>query len=117
MLAEYPGETYQQIINRVLSATDPLPSLAGKCRTGGRLNLRKALTPIRLTGTAGPGNGPFQVHLTATTNLTCILQVSTNLPDWLPLFTNSTLTTGAFDFSDDQATNSAQRFYRAVVSP
>src|SRR2546427_697823 len=45
MLAKYPAESYQQIIARVLSATDPLPSLAGKCVTGGRLNLRKALSP------------------------------------------------------------------------
>lgn len=117
MLAEYPGETHQQIINRVLSATDPLPSLAGKCQTGGRLNLRKALTPIRLTGTPSPGNGPFQLHLTAATNLTCVLQASSDLAGWSSIFTNSTSTTGAFDFADDQATNSAQRFYRAVTAP
>src|SRR6185503_14013137 len=36
MLARYPTETHQQIIARVLAATDPLPALAGKCVTGGR---------------------------------------------------------------------------------
>ena len=84
LLAEYPGESHQQIINRLLSATDPLPSLAGKCATGGRLNLRKALTPIRLTGMRAATNGPFQLHLSAATNLTCIIQVSTNLTSWFP---------------------------------
>jgi subtilisin family serine protease len=117
MLAEYPTESYQQIINRVLSATDPLPSLAGKCVTGGRLNLRKALTPIRLTGVAATGNGPFQLHLSATTNLTCVIQVSTNLVSWSPLFTNATSASGTFDFTDNQSTNWPQRFYRAVASP
>ncbi|HXT39119.1 MAG TPA: S8 family serine peptidase, partial [Candidatus Angelobacter sp.] len=43
LMAHYPGDTYQQIIRRVLSSTDPLPSLAGNTVTGGRLNLYKAL--------------------------------------------------------------------------
>jgi hypothetical protein len=115
MLAEYPGETHQQIINRVLSATDPLPSLAGKCVTGGRLNLRKALTPIRLAVTAAAGNSPFQLHVSATTNLTCIIQVSTNLVSWSPLCTNTTSSTGTFEFTDTQSTNCPRRFYRAVA--
>ncbi|HUR56329.1 MAG TPA: S8 family serine peptidase [Opitutaceae bacterium] len=41
--AHFPGEDYRKIIQRVLSGTDPLPSLAGKTTTGGRLNLFKAL--------------------------------------------------------------------------
>jgi subtilisin family serine protease len=117
MLAEYPGETYQQIISRVLSATDPLPSLAGKCVTGGRLNLRKALTPIRLTGSAAPGGGPFELRLLATTNLACVIQVSTNLVSWSPIFTNTTSSAGTFDYTDSQSTNLTWRFYRAVSSP
>ena len=115
LLAEYPAEGCQQIINRVLSATDPLPSLAGKCVTGGRLNLRKALTPIRLTGAATTGNGPFQLHLSATTNLTCVIQVSTNLASWSPLFTNTTSAGGTFDFTDNQSTHCSRCFYRAVA--
>jgi PKD repeat protein len=41
--AYYPNENYRRIIQRILSNTDPLPSLAGKTITGGRLNLAKAL--------------------------------------------------------------------------
>jgi subtilisin family serine protease len=117
MLAEYPAESYRQIINRVLSATDPLPSLAGKCVTGGRLNLRKALTPIRLTCSAAAGGGPFELHLSATTNLTCVIQASTDLAGWSPLCTNTTSSTGSFDYTDSQSTNLARRFYRAVSWP
>jgi subtilisin family serine protease len=116
MLAEYPGESYHQIINRVLSATDPLPSLAGKCVTGGRLNLRKALTPIRLTGSVA-GGGPFELHLSATTDLTCVIQGSTDLINWSPLCTNTTSSAGSFDYTDYESTNLTQRFYRAVASP
>jgi large repetitive protein len=43
LLARYPSENYQQIINRILSNVDRLPGLAGKCMSGGRLNLHKAL--------------------------------------------------------------------------
>src|SRR5205814_981416 len=48
LMAHFPNDNYQQIINRILSNVDPLPSLEGKCVSGGRLNLQKALS----------GNGP-----------------------------------------------------------
>jgi subtilisin family serine protease len=117
MLAEYPNENYRQIINRVLSATDPVPSLAGKCVTGGRLNLRKALTPIRLIGSAAGADRPFQLHVSATTNLTCIVQCSMDLGAWASLCTNTTSSSGSFDYADAQSTNCTRRFYRAVASP
>ena len=44
LMAEFPGLTYRQIIDRLLGTVDPLPSLAGRCITGGRLNLAKALS-------------------------------------------------------------------------
>jgi len=43
LMAHYPNDNYQQIIKRVLANVDPLPALAGKCVSGGRLDLRKAL--------------------------------------------------------------------------
>src|SRR5713226_6285685 len=70
--AHYPTNNYRQIINRILSGVDPLPSLAGKCATGGRLNLQKALgaapPPSTLTAnfTANPtsGQAPLMVQFT-----------------------------------------------------
>jgi subtilisin family serine protease len=41
--AHYPALTHHQVIKRVLYGVDVLPSLAGKCVTGGRLNLAKVL--------------------------------------------------------------------------
>jgi subtilisin family serine protease len=115
MLVEYPGESHPQIINRLLSATDPLPSLTGKCVTGGRLNLRKALTPIRLTGSVATANGPFQLHLSAATNLACVIQASTDPTSWVTICTNTTSSTGTFDYTDPQSTNLTRRYYRAVT--
>jgi subtilisin family serine protease len=117
LLAEYPRDTHQQIIDRVLRVVDKVPVLAGKCITGGRLNLRRALTPIRLTGIQSTSGGPFRLQVSATTNLNCIVQVSTNLGTWLPICTNCTSADGTFDFTDDQSTGWAQRFYRVVAVP
>jgi subtilisin family serine protease len=123
MLAKYPAETHQQIITRVLSATDPLPALAGKCVTGGRLNLRNALSPpIHLAALFTGNQQPFQFRVTDGPNRTFTIQVSTNLSDtntasWVSLLTNTTSCAGTFDFTDNQSTNSPQRFYRAVSSP
>jgi large repetitive protein len=41
--SQHPSDSHVQIIHRLLSATDPLPSLTGKCVSGGRLNLQRAL--------------------------------------------------------------------------
>jgi len=44
VMTEFPGLTYRQIIDRLLGTVDPLPSLTGRCTTGGRLNLANALS-------------------------------------------------------------------------
>jgi subtilisin family serine protease len=118
MLAKYPDEIYQQIITRLLNATDPLPALTGKCVTGGRLNLHNALSPpINLVASLTVNGIPFQLHLSSGPNRLCIVEVSPDLMNWSPVFTNTTSTNGTFDFTDSQSTNSAQRFYRATASP
>jgi subtilisin family serine protease len=118
MLAKYPAENYQQIIARILNATDPVPGLAGKCVTGGRLNLWKALSPpLNLVSLPGTNGAPFQLRLFAGANRTCAIQSSPDLLSWFPIFTNTTATNGSFDFVDYDSTNASQRFYRAVAAP
>ena len=48
LMAKYPGENARQIINRILASVDVIPSLTGRCRTGGRLNLARAISPSLL---------------------------------------------------------------------
>ncbi len=67
--ARYPAETYRQHIDRVLAAVDPLPALAGKCVTGGRLNLARALGPVLVANfamSASSGVLPLVVNFTNT---------------------------------------------------
>jgi len=115
MKVKYPSESHQQLIARVLNGVDPLPALAGKCVTGGRLNLRKALSPpIQLTSISAPGSLPYQLRVSAGPNRSCVVESSTNLTNWLPIHTNTTSAAGTFDYSASAATNSPRYFFRAV---
>ena len=65
--ARYPAESYRQLIDRVFAATDPLPALTGKCVTGGRLNLARALGPSVIADFAASplaGEAPLTVRFT-----------------------------------------------------
>lgn len=59
LVAQFPTESYSAIITRLLNGTDKIPALAGKTKSGGRLNLANALlgtpppTPVR------PANDAF----------------------------------------------------------
>jgi len=64
MRAQYPTETYQKLISRVLGAVDAPSGLATKCVTGGRLNLANALNPPVLAGftmTTTTGSTPLTI--------------------------------------------------------
>ena len=114
--AKYPTENYQQIIERLLKATDSLPSLAGKCVTGGRLNLKKALNPdVRLASLAAAGQGAFPLRVSAWSNRQCVLQVSSDMTSWTSIYTNQTSTNGYFDYTNSAM--GAQGFFRAVGAP
>jgi subtilisin family serine protease len=117
LMAQYPADTYRDTIARLLGSVDPLPSLAGKCRTGGRLNLFKALRTIRVAAVSTNGYTPFQLRVAGGLNRTCVVEATTNLLNWSPVFTNTSSADGTFVYTDDSATNSPARFYRATANP
>jgi hypothetical protein len=55
--------------------------------------------------------GAARVSVTGLAGQTYIIQTSTNLVNWVPIYTNG----GSFMFTDPNATNSSQQFYRAVM--
>ena len=117
LMTQYPTDTYQETITRLLNSTDPLPSLAGKCRTGGRLNLRKALRTILVSAPASLTNAPFQIRVAGGLNRIVTVEATTNFIAWTPIFTNTTTTNSTFSFSDNQTTNFPKRFFRATAAP
>jgi subtilisin family serine protease len=117
VLTRFPNEPYQHTITRLLNATDPLPSLAGKCVTGGRLNLRHALVPpIRLTSVSSTLAGQLQFRVISAPVRRCVVEKSSDLAQWSPLLTNVTSALGFFEFTDPALTTSP-RFYRAGAAP
>lgn len=96
----YFEEDYTELITRLLTTTDPLPSLAGKCRSGGRLNLNKAVTqspvdllvtPSDLSFAGQTGSFPSSTKTYWLTNFgTASLDwTAGNSESWLSLSANS----------------------------
>ncbi len=65
----------------------------------------------QLSAALRSGNGAFQFAVTSDPGVTNIIQASTNLVNWDPIYTNI----GSFTFTNLTATNYPQRFYRALV--
>jgi hypothetical protein len=62
-------------------------------------------------------NGTFQMHLENVPSTgTVVIEASTNLVRWVPVFTNTT-TTNVLFCPDPQAGNYVRRFYRAIWTP
>jgi len=67
MQARFTGMNYSQLIRRLLATVDRLPGLEGRCQSGGRANLFKALGPnpaANFTASAWSGEAPFAVSFT-----------------------------------------------------
>jgi subtilisin family serine protease len=117
LMAQYPADNYSQTISRLLSSTDPLPALAGKCRTGGRLNLARALRTIDVSVIPTAGGNPFQMSVSGGLNRTCVVEATTDLVNWSPVFTNTTSADGTFNYTDNQSLDQPMRFFRASATP
>jgi subtilisin family serine protease len=59
LVAQFPAESYSAIIIRLLNGTDKIPALAGKTKSGGRLNLANALLVTTPPNPARPANDSF----------------------------------------------------------
>ena len=65
----YPNAPYPLLIEQLRNTTDRLPTLAGHCASGGRLNLARALDPAvgaRFSGGPLAGGTPLKVVFTNT---------------------------------------------------
>ncbi len=61
-------------------------------------------------------NGQWQFRVQGTVSQPVVLQQSTNLSAWVPVFTNAMAHT-PFTFLDTAMTNQPSRFYRALPWP
>lgn len=116
----HPDEDYRQIIDRILAGTDPVPALAGKTRTGGRLNLAKVLDPalgipaIRLV-MGSVTNDSVQFQILGAPQTWIRIEKTQDLATWTPIATNQIPGSGMLEFADD-AEGAMARYYRVVPS-
>ena len=66
-----------------------------------------ALTP------AAHADGQFALSVSSSSDQECIIQASTNLVDWVPVCTNAP----PFTYTDTNAWQFSQRFYRSIPAP
>jgi len=78
------------------------------------------LIPPAIGGAGADPDGSFNLTVTGTPSYTCVLETTVDLSspaNWLPIATNTLGTNGVWQFSDAQATNYQQRFYRIRQLP
>ena len=92
---------------------------------GGRLQWVKSFTALVVTPPSNPPNGKLSVSslkggqlqftLAGASGQTYVVQASTNLVDWVPIYTNVAPASGLLQFVDPGTTNYPSRFYRTVL--
>jgi subtilisin family serine protease len=115
LLEQHPHELAPQLIERLLASVDPLPAFTGKCRSGGRLNLRKAVD--RPSIAVMPEVWPIQLRITGFPGHRYLLTASTNFNAWTALRTNFADFNGEWIYEDHESTNTPLRFYQALPGP
>jgi uncharacterized repeat protein (TIGR01451 family) len=74
-------------------------------------------TPPQLSGSLTGAGGIFQFNVTGQSGQEYIIQASTNLLDWVPIYTNPAPYVSPFNFVDPNASSYTSRFYRVVAAP
>jgi len=89
--------------------------------TPGMINVQVGPPPTNsIAGTVVNGNGTVTLSFVGVANYTYQVQSTANLTPpvvWLPVSTNTADINGLWQFTDAQATNYQQQFYRSVYQP
>jgi uncharacterized repeat protein (TIGR01451 family) len=76
------------------------------------VNIVSSLSPPQLSAVSA-GGGAFHLTISSPTTSSVIVQASTNLVNWVNVYTS----TPPFTFTDSTSTNYQNRFYRALLGP
>jgi hypothetical protein len=82
---------------------------------GYNMTIREGYRPVALTSSGagfGFSGGMFGFAVTGPAGQAAVVEASTDLVSWLPLWTN-TFMVGPLQFSDPNSGSYSQRFYRA----
>src|SRR5882724_4257720 len=108
------GTKLLTLLNPVISYTQPnntsnnagsysvkLTSTLGASRTSSNAVLKVVSTPVAFSS-AKPGTNGFQLHVTGITGVNFVIYASSNLVNWVPIYTNTSLI-GSADYTDTAA--------------
>jgi subtilisin family serine protease len=110
----FPGERHTVTIGRLFNGVDPAPAFAGKCVTGGRLNLYRALSPaLRLRLQVDSTETRITVNAGAP-GRTVVLEESADLASWLAISTNVASAAGMVTITN---ATGAGGFFQARAAP
>ena len=77
------------------------------------LNVSNVLTTVNLLASqCGMTNGGFRLQMLKPAGSNCVIEATSDYVHWTPIYTNSAGTTN-ISYLDGDATNHAQRYYRA----
>lgn len=110
-----PQSSPAEWIARLRASADIKSAFVGRCVSGGRLNLRRALDLPAIT--LHTTNGLATLRVTGQPGHRYVIAASTNLGFWTAIQTNATDPDGQWWFPDPASTNLPARFYRAEPEP
>jgi hypothetical protein len=90
-----------------------LTSTLGASRTSSNAVLKVVSNPVAFSS-AKPATNGFQLHVTGITGVNFVVYASSNLVNWIPVYTNTTLT-GSADFLDTAAAHLNSRYYKVLT--
>ena len=109
------------VFTNLVSAGTITPETSTANNAVALVSMQTVLPPAvpNITAESSNTNGSFNLSLAGTPGATYILETTTNLfsvTGWQPIATNTLDTNGVWQFSDADATNFAQRFYRLKLA-
>jgi hypothetical protein len=120
------GTKFLTLLDPVISYTQPnntttnagnysvkLITTLGAQRVSSNAVLR-VVSAAATISSATPGANGFQLHVTGVTGANFIVYASSNLVNWTPVYTNTSLL-GTADYTDTAAASFGARYYRVLV--
>jgi len=90
-----------------------LTALLGGTRTSSNAVLKVVSAPVAISSAKSAPEG-FQLHLSGITGVNFVVYASTNMADWTPVYTYTSLL-GTADYTDAAAANFKSRYYKVLI--
>jgi subtilisin family serine protease len=121
LLAARPDDPPSAIIQRLIATVDPVESLAGRCVSAGRLNLRKALgVPLSqpsLMGSLDSAGTALLLTVLGDSGQSYALEASIDLREWNQVSEYMTGWLGFTNITRPISPGASGEFYRARTAP